>query len=206
MWLVAFALLAAVSVPDGKVTVMRPGPIGRGDDAQAAALLGKPPPAFPALAWVDGKSRSLASFAGHVVVIRSFTHTCPYCASTMPALERIARDYRKRGVEVVGVYHPKPPRAVAADEVRDIVRAFGVTFPVAIDPDWSLVNRWWLDGGRDWTSVTWVLDQKGVVRFVHPGGEYHRGGGAAHEACRTDEAALRRTLDQLLGAARKGAS
>jgi hypothetical protein len=60
-----------------------------------------------------------------------------------------------------------------------------------VDPDWRTLRRWWLDGGkRRWTSVTFLLDRKGVVRHVHPGGKYVRG----------DEgyAALKAKIDQLI--------
>ena len=42
---------------------------------------------------------------------------------------------------------------------------------VAIDPAWRTLDAWWLkDHRRRWTSVTFVLDRKGVIRFIHPGG------------------------------------
>jgi thiol-disulfide isomerase/thioredoxin len=177
----------------------RAGPIHRGDDADARALLGKPAPALPALRWLDGKARSNRSLRGRVVVIRNFTSGCPFCASTLPALAELHRELGPRGVDVLGVYHPKPPRPVADDEARGHARALGASFPVAVDPDWALVKAWWQDlGGSQWTSVTWVLDRRGRLRWVHPGGEYHGGGGGAHARCRADEQRLRALLDTLL--------
>jgi hypothetical protein len=179
--------------------IQRPGPIERGDDADAEAMIGTTPSELPSIEWLDEVPRSLRSLAGDVVVIRSFTNACPFCAATMPALETIHRDYRERGVRVLGVYHPKPPRPVSSDDVAEFCRSLGVTFPIGIDLEWRLVESWWL--GRTegtWTSITWVLDRTGAVRFVHPGGEYHSGGGEDHGRCREDEKALRRLVDQLL--------
>jgi Redoxin len=177
----------------------RAGPINRGDDAPARALLGKPAPALPALRWLDGKQRSNRSLRGQVVVIRNFTSGCPFCASTLPGLDTLHRQLGPRGVQVLGVYHPKPPRAVSDDEVRGHARALGASFPVGVDPDWALVNAWWLDrGGGPWTSVTWVLDKQGRLRWVHPGGEYHAGGGTAHAQCHDDDKQLRALLQALL--------
>lgn len=198
--LLTFALLPTGAIVDPAWAPRRPGPIERGVDAEAAALLGRKPPPLPPLRWLDGKARDLAGLGGRVVVIRSFTHTCPFCASTMPALERLAKDYRGKGVDVLGVYHPKPPRPVDEAEVREIAAAFGVTFPVAVDATWSLVRSWWLQDGaaRHWTSVTWILDRHGVVRFVHPGGEYHAGSEPGHERCQADEKEIRAAIDRLL--------
>jgi peroxiredoxin len=178
-------------------TATRPGPIARGDDADAAALLGKAPPPLPKLRWLDGKTRTLASLAGQVVVIRNFTDGCPFCATTLPALEQLHRDFP--AAVVLGVYHPKPPRAVSDAEARGHARDLGATFPVAVDPDWSLVKSWWLERTRGgWTSVTWVLDRKGRFRYLHPGGEYHAGGGDDHVRCRADDQQLRGVLARLL--------
>jgi hypothetical protein len=117
----------------------------------------------------------------------------------MPALERLHRELGPRGVVVLGVYHPKPPRAVTSDEAAEHARRLGVSFPVAVDPDWALVRRWWLDGAdRHWTSVTWVLDRGGRIRHVHPGGEYHAGGGPEHARCNQDEKELRAVVEGLL--------
>jgi hypothetical protein len=35
------------------------------------------------------------------------------------------------------------------------------------------LKRWWLDGhDRTWTSVRFLIDQEGMIRYVHPGGSY----------------------------------
>lgn len=58
-------------------------------------------------------------------------------------------------------------------QVARYAEIFGFRFPRAIDENWQTLRRWWLDGGeREWTSVSFLLDRQGVVRWVHPGGEY----------------------------------
>jgi hypothetical protein len=60
--------------------------------------------------------------------------------------------------------------------VKTQSRKFGFEFPVAIDPDWKTLRRWWLDKhDGDWTSVTFLLDRRGVIRHVHPGGAFFKG-------------------------------
>lgn len=177
----------------------RPGPIERGADADTTKLRNAKAPELPELRWLDGESRTLESLEGKVVVLRSFTNECPFCASTLPSLQALHERYAGRGVLVLGVYHPKPPAPVAGEDVAEFARSLGVKFPVAVDEDWSLVRRWWKDfSSGEWTSVTWVLDRQGTIRFVHPGGEYHEGGGRAHAACRSDFAELTRTIERLL--------
>jgi len=63
------------------------------------------------------------------------------------------------------------------------------TFPVALDADWAALKRWWLNQERDWTSVSFLLDRQGIIRYVHPGGEFHdgtEGGLDRHESCQRD--------------------
>ena len=203
---VLLVALAATASPlptiDPAEAVSRPGPIGSGDYDAAAALVGTKAPALPTLRWLDGKARTLASLEGRVVVIRSFTNECPFCASTMPTLQRLHERYGDR-VTILGVYHPKPPAPAASGDVAAFVKSLGVTFPVAVDEDRSLVRAWWQDlNDAPWTSITWVLDGKGTFRFVHPGGEYHdAGGGPDHERCRSDYRALAAELDRIAPAA-----
>ena len=193
-------LAAAVAAGAAHAPATRPVPRGADADVEAAGLLGAAAPPLPALRWLDGKARSSRSLAGQVVVIRNFTEGCPFCEGTLPALAQLDRDLRKRGLVVLGVYHPKPPRPVTDQEAQRHAQALGATFPVAVDPDWALVKRWWLDRGPGhWTSITWVLDRRGRVRWVHPGGEYHQGGGEEHARCRADEQELRATVTRLLG-------
>jgi hypothetical protein len=62
---------------------------------------------------------------------------------------------------------------------------------VAIDPEWRTLKQWWLhDEDRDWTSVSFLIDRKGVVRHIHRGGQYVKGDG--------EYAQMRRKIEELL--------
>ena len=53
-------------------------------------------------------------------------------------------------------------------------RLFGFEFPIAQDNDWEVINAYWLgDEKRSYTSSSFLIDKKGVIRFVHDGGEYY---------------------------------
>jgi thiol-disulfide isomerase/thioredoxin len=205
---IAFLLVTAAAVSLSRAdlatiapaeALSRPGPIGRGGDAGGKALVGTKPPEFPAIRWLDGRARNLETLSGRVVLVRSFTSGCPFCAASLPTLQVLHDVYATRGLVVLGVYHPKPKRPVASEEVARFARAFGSTFPIGIDPDWRFLENWWPGPMEpDWTSVTWILGRDGLVRYVHPGGEYHAGGGRDHDRCRADERDLRATIERLL--------
>ena len=139
--------------------------------------IGTKPPEWQVEHWLNSEPVSLQDLRGKVVLVRWWTAPgCPYCKATAPALNEFYREYRKRGLEVIGFYHHKSDEPLRVEEVKKYARQFGFKFPVAIDPEWRTLKRWWLDtGDRDFTSVSFLLDRKGVIRFVHPGGQYVKG-------------------------------
>lgn len=170
--------------------------------------LGQPAPAWGALPWLSTPPLRLEDLRDQVVLIRFWTDTCPFCRATAPALAQIDADYRDRGVTVIGMYHPKPRGSSRApQQVAEVTAEWGWRFPVALDLDWAVLDAFWLrHGERRYTSVSFVLDRRGVIRHIHPGPEFHPGGPDDHTQCRHDYAEIRATLDALLAEPRPGAS
>jgi len=153
---------------------------------QAGEPVGHPAPPLELRIWLNSPPLDMSALKGKVVLLRWWTDGCPLCAATAPALRKLAAQYGNRGFTVIGVYHPKPPGDWNVARVRHAAAKLGFHFPVAIDGDWSALKRWWLTDDRDYTSVSFLVDKRGVIRYVQPGGEWHEGGGAGHEACRRD--------------------
>jgi peroxiredoxin len=135
-------------------------------------LLGKTAQPWEAAEWINSPPLALADLRGKVVLVRWFTSPdCPYCSATAPALNQLDADFRARGLVVVGMYHHKAKSPLELKQVRGWVGDYRFTFPVAVDRDWRTLHRWWLDGlPRDFTSVSFLIDKKGFIRRVHPGG------------------------------------
>jgi peroxiredoxin len=153
---------------------------------------------------------SLEALRGRVVLVRWWTDTCPFCASSAPALRRLHQQYADRGLTVIGVFHPKAGRDDPLDiaRVQRAVERRQFAFPVAIDWHWrtGTLKDWWLTGPeRPATSVTFLLDKDGIIRFVHPGMEYHDADHAnhgddpaGHAMCVDDMAAIRAAIERLI--------
>ena len=149
--------------------------------------------------WLDPRPEFAGAAAPRAVLLRWWTDTCPFCARSLPALAALAEEFAPAGLQVVGVYHPKPPRAVAAAQVRAAAARLGFGGALAVDADWSALRRIWLTGPeRPATSASFLLDGRGVVRFVHPGPELHPGTDPEHALCAADFAALRTAIQALL--------
>ena len=106
-----------------------------------------------------------------LTLYRWWTDSCPYCEASLPALDSLREKYKDRGLRVVGVYHPKPPsKQITKQEVLKGAAARQFKGEVVLDRDWSQLQSWWLGTGeRSATSVSILVDDEGVVRFVHPG-------------------------------------
>ncbi len=163
-------------------------------DDGGAALLGSPAKEWKFEQWQNSPSLKLDELKGKVVLVRWWMAPgCRYCAATAPALNEFHRDYQERGLIVIGAYHHKASRPLRVEEVKAQAEKLGFKFPVAIDPEWKTLRAWWLDGqDRDFTSVSFLIDRQGVVRFIHPGGQFVKGD--------KDYVALKGKIEELLKA------
>lgn len=140
-------------------------------------LLGTRPPEWQVTDWMHAKPLALQDLAGKVVLVRWWTAPgCAYRAATAPALNEFHDRYKDQGLVVLGFYHHKAATPLELTTVQRAAATFGFQFPVAIDPHWQTLRRWWLqEEDRPWTSVSFLLDRQGVIRHIHPGGQYVRG-------------------------------
>ncbi len=188
--MVVVVMLAGCDASAGKPARVAIGP--HADTIDAATIVGQPAPAWD-VDWMGQAPLAIADLRGQVVLVRWFTEGCPYCSSTAPSLVAFHDELAGRGLRVIGMYHHKVDAPLEVPKVRALAERFGFRFPIAIDRDWKTLERWWLDDHEGWTSVSFLIDRKGVVRFVHTGGEYPPGS--------DDAAQMRRWIYQLLAEA-----
>lgn len=66
-------------------------------------LLGKHCPAVEVTGWLGDKAVTTEDLAGRVVVIDVWAYWCGPCAAITPALQKLADEYRDRGVVMLGL-------------------------------------------------------------------------------------------------------
>lgn len=141
--------------------------------------------------WLNSPAMQLKDFSGKVVLVRWWTAGCPFCVATAPALKEFYQEFSPRGLEVIGFYHHKSSEPLNKEEVYSYAKKLGFNFPIAIDYRWQTLKTWWLNNGdKDWTSVSFLIDRKGIIRHIHPGGQYVKGD--------ADYQAMRQKIDELL--------
>ncbi|MGD0198330.1 MAG: cytochrome c biogenesis protein DipZ [Solirubrobacteraceae bacterium] len=112
---------------------------------------------------------TLAGLRGHVVLIDFWTYTCINCIRTLPYLEAWERQYRDKGLVIVGVESPEFPFERIAGNVRSAISQFGINYPVVQDNNLDTWNAW----GNEYWPADYLIDATGHVRYATFGeGDY----------------------------------
>lgn len=143
----------------------------------ADPLIGRPAPEWQLTNWLNSAPLALKDLRGQVILIRWWTAPqCEFCRATAPALNEFHADLAAKGLRIIGIYHHKLPTPLDPQQVAERAAEYGFKFPVAVDSGWRTLRRWWLDGHEcGFTSVSFLLDRRGVIRHIHPGGQYVKG-------------------------------
>jgi len=100
---------------------------------------------------------------------------------------------------VVAVYHPKPPGEVSDRRIIESARQIGYDGAIAVDSRWVELKKVWLStGDRQATSVSFLVDSKGIIRFVHPGPEYFPSDNPSNAQQNSDYQLLEQAIRDLL--------
>ena len=139
--------------------------------AGALPVLGPMPPLDGASQWLNSPPLTRAALKGKVVLIDFWTYSCINCIRALPYVEEWAKRYGPQGLVVIGVHTPEFAFEKQQSNVQRAIKTFGITYPVAMDNDYSI---WQAFDNNSWPAHYFV-DAKGQVRYVHLGeGEYDK--------------------------------
>ena len=127
--------------------------------AVAPLATGAPAPAFQ-LDSSDGKAVDLGSLRGKVVMINFWASWCGPCRKEMPILEQLNKQYRGKGLTLIGV-NVEPDSRAAMTWLKETP----VSFPILFDTE-SKVSKLYQVAGM---PNTVIVDRKGTVRYIHRG-------------------------------------
>lgn len=118
-----------------------------------------------AVEWINSPALSNESLKGKVVLVDFWTFDCINCKHTLPYVKDWAKKYGKDGLVVIGVHTPEYGFERIIDNVRDKVKEYGITYPVAIDNNYAI----WRNFDNQYWPAHYLIDAKGLVRYTHFG-------------------------------------
>ncbi len=128
-------------------------------------LLGNAGPDFSQSAVANGGGDvSLRGLQGKVAIVDFWATWCEPCRKSFPKLQELNVKYKVSGLTIVGISEDDDKGGIP-----DFAKESGAKFALAWDADKSIAGKWQPKS----MPSTFILDRKGVVRFVHFG--YHDG-------------------------------
>jgi cytochrome c biogenesis protein CcmG, thiol:disulfide interchange protein DsbE len=112
---------------------------------------------------LEGGQVTLSDLRGRPVVLNVWATWCGPCREEMPAIERVYRSYKELGLVVIGLNLTSQDFEQA---VFAFVQELGLTFPIALDRDGSVGDRYRPLG----LPTTYFIDSQGVIQSVVVGG------------------------------------
>jgi peroxiredoxin len=168
--ILVLSLVAAIGVSSCNSTeeVGKPGPVSINPP--------KPAPAAPApmvtlprdvldteLKSINGRPIKLSDYAGKALVVNLWATWCGPCRMEIPELVKLRKEYRAKGLEVVGLSTENPE--ASAEGVRRFAKEFKMDYPVGWATQDVAIT---LMQGRDAIPQSFVISRDGriVKRFV----------------------------------------
>ena len=105
---------------------------------------------------LNGRPVKLSNFRGKKAVFLNFWASwCPSCQEEMPTMEKLYREFKARGLEIIAVSLDKDRAAVVK-----FVKRRALTFPVLLDPDFAVAQEYRVTG----IPTHYFINKQGVIR------------------------------------------
>ena len=121
--------------------------------ARGPVTVGESAPSFT-LPGLESDNVSLAQYRGKVVVLNFWATWCPPCVMETPSLEQFATEMKSDGVTVIGISVDEN-----GQQLRQFVKEYHLTYPVARDPSAALAHRY----GTFKFPETYIIGRDGHV-------------------------------------------
>lgn len=110
---------------------------------------------------VNGRTVSLASLQGKVVIVNFWATWCKECLDEMPAFEQLHRKFAGQGLTVLGINARQGTSAI-----QTYAKKIGLTFPLVLDPKGEINSLYGVVG----LPTTFLIrrDGRAVARGVGP--------------------------------------
>jgi peroxiredoxin len=128
--------------------------------AAAAVEAGDPAPEFKAAALTGKGALRLADYRGKVVYLDFWASWCAPCAAALPEIEKLRQEFPAERFQVLAVNVDRDPQ-----KARKFLGRHPIGYPSASDPNGRVPASF----GLDTMPTSYLIDRRGVVRYVHRG-------------------------------------
>ncbi len=108
-------------------------------------------PAF-SLPLLSGAEVGPHTYKGKVIILNFWASWCPPCRREMPSMERLYRDYKDKGVVILGVNDME-----SEEDVRSFYDEYMLSFPTVLDKDGKVFNQY----GVLAIPTSFIIDREG---------------------------------------------
>ena len=136
-------------------------------------VLGSVAPEFEKIdSWFSGSPQTLASMRGKVILLDFWATWCGPCIAQMPTLSRFYEDYKKDGLEILGMtryYGEQAGFAVDTQSELEFLKKFkaGKNLPYDFVVGKDISNQ--IKYGATSIPTAVLIDRKGIVRYIESG-------------------------------------
>jgi len=117
---------------------------------------GTPPAPDFSLQDIDGKTHTLKSYRGKVVVLNFWATWCPPCREELPSMERAFVKLKDKDVILLGVDVGED-----SDTIFTFSADYPVSFPLLLDIDSTVIKSYGVVG----LPTTYVIDKRGRLVY-----------------------------------------
>lgn len=103
---------------------------------------------------INGKTVTLSTFKGKVVLLNFWATWCPPCRAEMPALNKLQHVLKPRGLEVVAVSTDR-----SINDIEDFLERHRIDFPILFDSDRNIAKQYRVFS----MPTTFLINRNGII-------------------------------------------
>lgn len=115
--------------------------------------------------WINSKPLTLAELKGKVVLLDFWTYSCINCVRTLPHVTQWYKEYKDKGLEIIGIHTPEFAFEKNKQHVEDAIKKFNITYPVALDNNYQT----WRAYDNHYWPAHYLINQEGKIVKTHFG-------------------------------------
>src|SRR5262245_2246810 len=146
--------VAELMPPPQPSATPRPATTSRSATPRPVDLIGRDAIAF-ALEDLDGNRVDLQSLKGKVALLDFWASWCGPCVAELPHIEKLHRDFKDRGLVVLGVNNED------VEVAREFVKRKGYTFTTLFDEGREVTRKYGVSG----IPQVFIIDREGKVKW-----------------------------------------